>query len=271
MTGHGCLQPTDVCSLGGRPDGRMASRCAWPCSPCDGCRKPLHTSAGALIPILMSLRVMWATSPSMSGTARVGVEARSGCRATALCYGTCGRTRNKCPECAGPARQQLPCSPVHTPLTAQRGVSAKIVWIAVTRALMAWISNEACALRPRPCSNHRRRSWPRRLRWHSRQRIQMLCCLWKRRRQTRSHPRSSVSDTRRLMIPQRRPVLTAAMSATSLTRVAFRLREATHRHRMSSSSRGAPRPLRMGAGVSVGSCLRRDAALASGVGGDDPP
>ena len=44
------------------------------CSPRDGCRKPLHTSADALIPILMSLRVVLATSPTMSGAARAGVE-----------------------------------------------------------------------------------------------------------------------------------------------------------------------------------------------------
>ena len=45
-----------------------------PCSPCDGCRKPLHTSADALMPILMSLRVVLATSPTMSVAARVGAE-----------------------------------------------------------------------------------------------------------------------------------------------------------------------------------------------------
>ena len=39
--------------------------CIWragargrPCSPCDSCRKPLHTSADALIPSLMSLHVV---------------------------------------------------------------------------------------------------------------------------------------------------------------------------------------------------------------------
>ena len=43
--------------------------------PCDGRRRPLHSSADALIPILMSLRVMLATAPTRSGAARVGVEA----------------------------------------------------------------------------------------------------------------------------------------------------------------------------------------------------
>ena len=41
-----------------------------PCSPCDGLRRPLQTSADALIPILMSLHVMFATSPTTSGAAR---------------------------------------------------------------------------------------------------------------------------------------------------------------------------------------------------------
>ena len=36
-------------------------------SPCDGYRKPLHTSVDALMPILMSLHVVLATSPAMSG------------------------------------------------------------------------------------------------------------------------------------------------------------------------------------------------------------
>ena len=55
--------------------------CVWrasvrgrPCSPCDGCRKPLHTSADALIPTLMALRVVLPTPPTMSGAARVGAE-----------------------------------------------------------------------------------------------------------------------------------------------------------------------------------------------------
>ena len=67
----------------------------------------------------MSLRVVLATSPTMSCAARVGVEVVR--RATALSHGTCGLNRTKCPECPGPARQQPPCSPVHTPLTAQCG------------------------------------------------------------------------------------------------------------------------------------------------------
>ena len=41
---------------------RRAGARGRPCSPCDGCQKPLHTTADALIPILMSLRVVLATS-----------------------------------------------------------------------------------------------------------------------------------------------------------------------------------------------------------------
>ena len=55
--------------------------CVWragargrPCSSCNGCRKPLHTSADALIPITMSFRAVLATSPTMPGAARAGVE-----------------------------------------------------------------------------------------------------------------------------------------------------------------------------------------------------
>ena len=53
---------------------RRAGARGRPCSPCLGYRKPLHTSADALIPILMSLRVVLTTSPTMAGAARVGVE-----------------------------------------------------------------------------------------------------------------------------------------------------------------------------------------------------
>ena len=43
---------------------------------------------------------------------------------TALSHGTCGRTCTKRRERAGPAKQQLPFSPVHTPLAAQHGIPA---------------------------------------------------------------------------------------------------------------------------------------------------
>ena len=75
------------------PDVRLSSWCAGPpMHPCDGCHKPLHTSADALIPILMSLRVALATSPTRSGAASVGVkgERRPRClmaRAGALTLG----------------------------------------------------------------------------------------------------------------------------------------------------------------------------------------
>ena len=67
--------------------------CVWragargrPCSPCDGCRNPLHTSADALFPILMSSRVVFATSPTMSGPAHVVAEVERTPRGSAFSW-----------------------------------------------------------------------------------------------------------------------------------------------------------------------------------------
>ena len=43
--------------------------------PVYGCRRPLRVSADTPIPILLSLHVVLAASPTMSGTACVGAEA----------------------------------------------------------------------------------------------------------------------------------------------------------------------------------------------------